>query len=132
MQGYSEVAVDTLIDFGVPFECIYKAATDLATRPECFAVLVGTGLTGTDMKLLISNSISLTRVAEFINACSGPLLVPLGYELRWRPRVAPAVSLLQDMLRQRLSFRIVEAILDSGAVCDTTDIQQKAVPGIPV
>lgn len=107
-----------LIDFGVPFECIYKAAADLATRPECFAVLVGTGLTGTDMKLLISNSISLTRVADFINTCSAPL--DLGSQHCWR--VVPVVSLLQEMLRERLSFRIVEAILDAGAVCNIADI----------
>jgi hypothetical protein len=36
-QGYNEEIVDALVDFGVPFECVFKASGVLLERDACRA-----------------------------------------------------------------------------------------------
>ena len=88
-----------------------QAAMVFNTTKEHFAALIDAQFTGPELKDLISNDIQLSRITDTINMCSQPPgSVPAG---TWR--ADPITALLKDMLKEKLSFRIVEAILDAGA-----------------
>lgn len=70
IQGYSEHVVDALADYGIPFECTYKAAVEWDTSREHFAVLIENHFTGAELKELISNGILLSRVVDMIARCA--------------------------------------------------------------
>ncbi len=69
-QGFSERVVDALADYGIPFECTYKAAMEWDTSKEVFASLIAAQFTGAELKELISNDIQLSKVNDIINRCS--------------------------------------------------------------
>ncbi|GIM13695.1 hypothetical protein Vretimale_16772, partial [Volvox reticuliferus] len=77
-KGYSEYVVDALVDYGVPFECVYKAAVEMGASPddcatpEQFAALIEQGFTGPELKQLISNGIRLAKVIWYIEECEKP------------------------------------------------------------
>ncbi|GIL50319.1 hypothetical protein Vafri_6446 [Volvox africanus] len=124
-KGYSEYVVDALVDYGVPFECVYKAAVEMGGTPdECatpgqFAVLIEQGFTGPELKQLISNGIRLAKVIGYIEECAKPPPDGAGSDFASQLDVPMAV-LLRDMLKERLSPRIVDIILREEKMFETT------------
>lgn len=70
VQGFSERVVDALADYGIPFECTYKAVMEWDTTKEHFAALIASQFTGAELKELIANDIQLSKVTDIINRCS--------------------------------------------------------------
>ncbi|EFJ44379.1 hypothetical protein VOLCADRAFT_118752 [Volvox carteri f. nagariensis] len=116
-KGFSERVVDALADYGIPFECTYKAAMEWDTTREHFAALIAAQFTGAELKELISNDIQLSKP---------PPDVPPGSF-----KAEPMTTLIKDMLREKLSFRIVEAILEAGSMNEAT-VYTNFRPGNPL
>ncbi|GIL50181.1 hypothetical protein Vafri_6307 [Volvox africanus] len=126
-KGFSERVVDALADYGIPFECTYKAAMEWDTTREHFAALIAEQFTGAELKELISNDIQLSKVTDIINRCSQPPIdMPAGAF-----KAEPMTALIKDMLREKLSFRIVEAILEAGSMNEAT-VYTNFRPGNPL
>ncbi|GIL93087.1 hypothetical protein Vretifemale_20513, partial [Volvox reticuliferus] len=124
-KGYSEYVVDALVDYGVPFECVYKAAVEMGASPddcatpEQFAALIEQGFTGPELKQLISNGIRLAKVIGYIEECEKPL--PPGVPAGFMDKMDVPMSLLfREMLRERLNPQIVDVILNEGKMFETT------------
>lgn len=115
-KGFAEDIVDALADYGIPFECTFKAAMAFNTTKEHFAALIDAQFTGPELKDLISNDIQLSRITDAINVCSQPP----GNVAAGSWKTDPMTALLKDMLKEKLSFRIVEAILDAGSMNEAT------------
>ncbi|GLC75104.1 hypothetical protein PLESTF_001594300 [Pleodorina starrii] len=126
-KGFSERVVDALADYGIPFECTYKAAMEWDTSREHFAALIAAQFTGPELKELISNDIQLSKVTDIINRCSQP---PIDVD-PGSFKAAPMTTLIKDMLREKLSFRIVEAILEAGSMNEAT-VYTNFRPGNPL
>ncbi|KAG2441727.1 hypothetical protein HXX76_003342 [Chlamydomonas incerta] len=124
-KGYSEHVVDALADYGIPFECTYKAAVEWDTSREHFAVLIENHFTGAELKELISNGILLSRVVDMIARCAKPPEDVPGF------KAEPMTQLIKEMLREKLSFRIIEAILDAGSMNEAT-VYTNFRPGNPL
>ncbi|KAG2451828.1 hypothetical protein HYH02_003604 [Chlamydomonas schloesseri] len=124
-KGYSEHVVDALADYGIPFECTYKAAVEWDTSREHFAVLIENHFTGAELKELISNGILLSRVVDIIARCAKPPEDVPGF------KAEPMTQLIKEMLREKLSFRIIEAILDAGSMNEAT-VYTNFRPGNPL
>ncbi|GLC45472.1 hypothetical protein PLESTB_000317700 [Pleodorina starrii] len=120
-KGYTEHVVDALVDYGVPFECVYKAAVEMggSASPDQFAALIEHGFTGPEIKQLISNGIRLAKVIGYIQECAKPPPDGVGADFLSRLDV-PMSVLLRDMLRVRLSPRVVDIILREGSMFETT------------
>ncbi|GIL50318.1 hypothetical protein Vafri_6445 [Volvox africanus] len=125
VKGYDDHVVDALVDYGVPFECVYKAAVEMGGTPdECatpgqFAALIEQGFTGPELKQLISNGIRLAKVIGYIEECAKPF--PPGVPVEYSDKMdVPMAVLLRDMLRQRLNPQIVDIILKEEKMFETT------------
>ncbi|KAG2492902.1 hypothetical protein HYH03_008816 [Edaphochlamys debaryana] len=126
-KGFTEHVVDALADYGIPFECTYKAAVEWDATKEHFATLIENHFTGAELKELISNGIVLNRVTDMISRCAHPPEdVPPGSF-----KAEPMTLLLKEMMREKLSFRIVEAILDAGSMNEAT-VYTNFRPGNPL
>ncbi len=68
-QGFDEHVVDALADYGIPFECVYKAVIDGGSSKAHFALLIQEHFTGAELRELVANGIQLSRVVDIITKC---------------------------------------------------------------
>ncbi|KAG2441795.1 hypothetical protein HXX76_003407 [Chlamydomonas incerta] len=119
IRGYDEYVVDALVDYGVPFECVYKAAVELGSTVEEFAALIEKDFSGSDLRQLISNGIRLAKIRHYIHMCEQP--PPAGVPSDFSEKLeVPMSALIRDMLKVKLSPRIVDVILREGKMFETT------------
>ncbi|GFR50232.1 hypothetical protein Agub_g12415, partial [Astrephomene gubernaculifera] len=115
-KGFSERVVDALVDYGIPFECTYKAAFDGNATREDFAALIEEKFTGDEIRVLISNDIKLPAVVDIIRVCKYP---PSEVEAD-NFKADSMTDLIRDMIKEKLSFRIVEAIQEARTMNEAT------------
>ncbi|KAG2451760.1 hypothetical protein HYH02_003539 [Chlamydomonas schloesseri] len=119
IRGYDDYVVDALVDYGVPFECVYKAAVELGSTVEEFAALIEKDFSGSDLRQLISNGIRLAKIRHYIHMCEQP--PPAGVPSDFSEKLeVPMSTLIRDMLKVKLSPRIVDVILREGKMFETT------------
>ncbi|KXZ52570.1 hypothetical protein GPECTOR_9g614 [Gonium pectorale] len=124
-KGFSERVVDALADYGIPFECVYKSAMEWDTSKEVFAALIEAHFTGAEIKELISNDIMPSKINDMISRCREPPHDLPSF------KAEPMTMLIKEMLREKLSFRIVEAILEAGSMNEAT-VYTNFRPGNPL
>ncbi|KXZ52520.1 hypothetical protein GPECTOR_9g564 [Gonium pectorale] len=119
IQGYDEAVIDALVEYGVRLEYVEKATVEQGATPALFAALIQEGFTGAELVALISNNYRLDAIQMHLEECAQP--PPEGVPADFAEKLeVPMSMLLRDMLKQHLSPRIVDVILEEGPMFETT------------
>ncbi|PNH09090.1 hypothetical protein TSOC_004306 [Tetrabaena socialis] len=116
-QGYSEAVASALVDYGLTFECVVKAAVGQGTSAEDFAALIDEGFTGPELQLLISNNVPLAAICKHIAECRKPLPDSVPMDIKDKLLSTPMSEVMRDMLRTgRNPDRIINTIISEGTM----------------
>ncbi|KXZ52505.1 hypothetical protein GPECTOR_9g549 [Gonium pectorale] len=131
--------IDALVDYGVPFECVYKAAVELGATPAHFAALIQEGFSGAELKQLISNGVGLDEIRTLLEACEQDPVSVAGVpdeakkEVLEKLQEAKMSELVREMMGRGISPLLLEHILtERGGAMSPVTYFSNFRPGRPL